>query len=64
MKEILDAVRAHFRAHPHVWILLAILVVALYAAATMFRYADCHEFSYSDVQCVDRWTGRSVILPR
>ena len=64
VKEMLDAIKAHFKAHPHVWVLIAVLVVALYVAANMFRYTDCREFGFTYMQCLDRWTGRSVILDR
>jgi hypothetical protein len=60
VKEVLDAIKESFKAHPHVWVLIAVLVVALFVVAHMFRYADCQPESYGSMLCFDRWTGRTV----
>jgi hypothetical protein len=60
VKQVPDAVRESFKARPHVWVLIAVLVVALFVAAHMFRYVDCRP-EYVYMRCIDRWTGKSVL---
>lgn len=43
-----------------VWVVIGVLVLALYLAASMFRYADCEALRFGDTRCFDRWTGKTV----